>query len=150
MTNPFAFLSARYGRRRGTGSFIELITAAVIIFVGVLSTIMVLRMSHKEWRVSREYILGGSLAMEILGKVKVMPYQEVPQTQGFVDASTIASLLPLLPVPPELPEVSRTISVQNENTIKIIRVAVSWKTLGKESQDASSHCEYICYKTPSL
>jgi hypothetical protein len=134
-------------RSRGIGSLAEIAIAIVIISVGILSTLALLRASHKTMILSREYVSGEAVAIELVEKLKIVPYERLNNTSGFVDVGAVDSLLSLEAVPNDLVDVKRMVSIKEDDCVKTVSVSVTWKTKGKEGHDAEGSRKYFFFKT---
>jgi len=132
----------------GFGSFIEILIAVVIVSMGVLSAFMLLRSSHKEMKLSKEFITASAAAGRILETMKAVPYDKFPLTKGMTGIKNMAFLAEIDDKIKGLDDFAAKIGIDERAGVKIINIEVTWRARGKESNAEASKIEFTLFKTP--
>ncbi len=132
----------------GFGSFIEILIAVVIVSMGVLSAFMLLRSSHKEMKLSKEFIAASAAAGRILETMKGIPYDKFSLTKGMTGIKSIAFLGEIDDKIKGLDDFAAMVGIEEQAGVKVINIEVSWRARGKESNAEASKIEFTLFKTP--
>lgn len=132
----------------GFGGIVEILVTIVIISFAIFAFIVLLRSSHKEMAISREFVAASAEAGRLLQAMKSVPYEKFPVTGGMVDAGRMPFLEKAGGAPAGLDELTEMISIEERSGVKVIDLEISWRAKGKEANAQSSRIEFTVFKTP--
>ena len=142
------FVNQKRIKNGGFGSFIEILVAVVIISMGILSAFMLLRSSHREMTLSKEFLAASTAAGRILETIKGVPYDKFQPTEAMVEIKNVEFLRKINDKIPGLEDFTAKIKIDELTGVKMIEIEVAWQARGKESNAEVSKIKYTLFKTP--
>lgn len=132
----------------GFGSFIEILITVAIVSFGILAFFMLLRSSHKEMALSKEFIAASNAAGRIIEMMKGVSYDKIPVTKGMVEVKSLSIFAKNGCGITGLDGAAEKIGIEELAGVKKVDVDITWRARGKESNAEASRIEFTLFKTP--
>lgn len=142
------FVNKNRIKNGGFGSFIEILITVAIVGFGILAFFMLLRSSHKEMALSKEFIAASNAAGRIIESMKGVSYDKIPVTKGMVEIKNLSLFGKNEGGITGLDGASEKIGIEELAGVKKVDVEITWRARGKELNAEASRIEFTLFKTP--
>jgi hypothetical protein len=131
----------------GFGSIVEIMITTAVVGFAIFSFFMLLRSTHKEMYLSKEFIAASNAAGRILESIKGVPYDKFPITAAMTDIKNIPLFSDIAGGGSGLDDICEKMAIREQDGVKIIEVEISWRARGKENNAETGKIEFMLFKT---